>query len=94
MKILTILRARPGLDNVKQALDLFVKTGPAEGTIWSVCSVSGDTFVTLSDVDEIDVVQSSAFAPYFEFETIPVVDADEAWVAAVYESIALRESVR
>ena len=88
MKVVTIMRLAPGVDNVKKAFGVFGKVGTSEGTQVLYASTDGKTFVTVIDSEEPDIVTSATYAPFFEHVTvIPVVDVDDAWMAAMATAI-------
>ena len=88
MKTITIMRLRGGAEGQAKALELFAKYGPAEGTEFVLGSTSSQVFVSLVDHgDEPDLASIATYAPYFDLETFPVVELDEAWMAAMTEAV-------
>ena len=89
MKYISIVRLAPGVDNVKRAFEVFGKHGTTEGTEVLYAGVDGKTFVTIAEAETPDIAGASTYAPFFESSmTIPVVDVDEAWTAAMVQAIA------
>ena len=88
MKYISISRLAPGVDNVKQAFDVFGRIGTPEGLQSMYASPDGKTFVLIVEADGYDVVRSATYAPFFEDVTvIPVVDVDEAWTNSIIEAL-------
>ena len=55
MKYVSIVRLAPGVDNVKQAFEIFGKHGTTEGTEVLYAGIDGKTFVTVSNGDDPDL---------------------------------------
>lgn len=88
MKYIGKVRLAPGVDNVKQAFEVFGKIGMAEGTQALYAGTDGKTFFTLTETDDPDLVSAATYAPFFEsVEIMPVVDVDEAWMTAMAQAI-------
>ena len=88
MKYITISRLAPGVDNVKQAFDVFGRIGTPAETQALYASPDGKTFVLIVDADDYDIVRSATYAPFFEEVTvIPVVDVDDAWTKSIVAAI-------
>lgn len=88
MKYISISRLAPGVDNVKQAFEVFGKVGAADGTQGLYASTDGKTFINIIESDEPEMVISATYAPFFESTTVfPVVDMDEAWLTAMTTAI-------
>jgi len=88
MKFVTVMRLAPGVENVKQAFDVFGKVGSAEGTQALYAGTDGKTFVSLTDSDDPDLATVATYAPFWESITvIPVVDVDDAWMNAMVKAI-------
>ena len=88
MKVVTIMRLAPGVENVKNAFEMFGKVGTSEGTQVLYAGTDGKTFVTVIDAEEPDITTSATYAPFFEQVTvIPVVDVDEAWMTSMAAAI-------
>lgn len=88
MKTISILRMRPGADVQSKALELFLKHGPTSETQWILAGTDSKTYVALADLENgVDLATIATYAPYFDVETFPVVDIDEAWIAAMQEAV-------
>ena len=88
MKSIVIARLAPGVDNVKKSFEVFGRVG-ATANSQNYAGADGKTFVSVIEADEPDMVTQMTFAPFLEDVTvIPVVDMDDAWVAAVGAAIA------
>ena len=84
MKHLIISKLAPGIENSRKALEVFQKTGLPPGTEATWAAADGKTFISLVETDEVDMVTSSTYAPFFEeTTTIPVVPLDDAWMRAI-----------
>jgi len=82
-KYVTIARLAPGVDNVKKSFEVFGRIG-ATANSQNYAAADGKTFVSIVETDQPDMVTQMTFAPFLEEVTIiPVVDMDDAWVAAV-----------
>jgi hypothetical protein len=83
MQYVLIARAAPGIENQRKALQVFTKTGPAQGTTALLAGMDGKTFINMIESDDPDLVAALTFAPFFEkFELVPVVPVDETWLQA------------
>lgn len=87
MKQIVILRMRPGADVQKKALELFLEHGPTGGTEWVLAGADSTTYVALGSLDDLDLAGVATFAPYFDVETIPVVEIDDEWTKAMQEAV-------
>ena len=88
MKYVTTVRLAPGVENVKQAFEVFGRVGSAEGTQALYAGTDGKTFIVVIEADEPDMVNAATYAPFFESTTVmPVVDVDEAWMSAMATAI-------
>lgn len=84
MKYIVISRLAPGVDNSRQALEVFTKTGLPPGTEATWAGTDGKTFINIVETDAPDVTASATYAPFFEETTvIPVVPVDNAWIEAI-----------
>lgn len=84
MKYIVISRLAPGVDNARQALEVFTKAGlpPGSEAIWA--GTDGKTFINIVETDVPDITASATYAPFFEETTvIPVVAVDGAWMEAI-----------
>lgn len=90
MKYISILRMHPGTELQAEALKTFLAHGPVEGTEWLLASTSSKIYISLGSADTPDIAGLATYAPFFDVETIPVVDVDEAWVNAMQESQSRR----
>jgi len=81
MKYVGITRLAGGVDNVKASFEAFGRIGLPENT-QTFAGVDGKTFISIIDGDP-DLVNSMTFGPFCDDVTIiPVVDIDDAWIAA------------
>lgn len=92
MKAINILRLRGGTELQEEALAKFVKHGPTGGTEWLMSSVDTKTYVSLGDLDNVDMAGMAMYAPYFDIETIPVVEVGEDWVKSMHAGVEKRNS--
>ena len=89
MKYILISRLAPGVESVTKAFETFGQVGTAEGTQALYASTDGKTFVTVLESDEPDMARIATYGPFMEEVTvIPVVDVDDAWMAAMTTAIA------
>jgi len=88
MKYITKVRLAPGVDNVKQAFEVFGKVGNAPGTEKLYAGSDGKTFFTISETDSPDMVTAATYAPFFDVsEIMPIVEVDDAWMTAMIAAI-------
>lgn len=90
MKNLTILRLRPGVDTQAEAFANFLAHGPAPGTEWLLASRDSKIYISLSAADADNLQALAVYAPYFDMETIQVVEADETWLSAMQGALDSR----
>ena len=84
MKYILMGRLAPGVDNARQALEVFQKAGVAPGSEALWAATDGKTFVNVVDADVPDMTLAATYAPFFEKTTvIPVVPVDDAWMQAI-----------
>jgi hypothetical protein len=84
MKFVVISRLAPGVENARQALEVFMKAGVPEATEATYAAADGKTFINIVETDMPDMVLSSTYAPFFEdSKVIPVVPLDEAWLQSI-----------
>jgi hypothetical protein len=84
VKYIVIGRLAPGVDNARQALEVFQKAGVAPGSEALWAGTDGKTFVNVFEADVPDMALAVTYAPFFEeTTTIPVVAVDDAWMQAV-----------
>ena len=89
MKYVTVVRLAPGVENVKQAFEVFGRVGVTEGVEALYAGTDGKTFVQITETDDPDLVNAMTYAPFFESTTImPVVDLDETWVSSMTAALA------
>jgi hypothetical protein len=83
VKYIVISKLAPGVDNARQALEVFTKTGLPPGTEATWAGSDGKTFINIVETDAPDITASATYAPFFEETTvIPVVPVDNAWIEA------------
>jgi len=81
MKYIVISRLAPGVENARQALEVYGKAGLPPGTEGSWAGMDGKTFISVVEQDVPDMVTSATYAPFFEeTTTIPVVSLDDKWI--------------
>ena len=102
MKYLTSWTPRPGGSPAeaeaatKRALDVFAKWTPPEGVTMREFLTRLDTgggYAVVECDDPMLVAEAPAkFAPWFDFEVVPVIDISDS-LATAQEAIAFRDSV-
>ena len=84
MKYVVISRLAPGVENARQALEVFSKAGLGPDTEATWAGTDGKTFVNVIESDAPDMTLSATYAPFFEQVTvIPVVALDGAWMESI-----------
>jgi hypothetical protein len=87
MKHLVISRLAPGIDNARQALQVYGKAGLIPGTEATWAGADGKTFISLVETDAPDMISAATYAPFMEETTvIPVVPLDETWLQAIQKA--------
>ena len=89
MKFVVISKLAPGVDNTRQALEVFKKVGLPNGTeaIWA--AADGKTFINIVETDSPDMTSAATYAPFFSENTaIPVVAVDASWMEAMEAAVA------
>lgn len=83
-KYVAISILAPGVENFRQAKEMFGRQGASPGTGAIYAGFDGKTFITVIERDGTDLASTATYAPFFESTTvIPVVDVDSAWVSAM-----------
>jgi hypothetical protein len=86
MKYMVVATLAPGVDNARQAFEVFLKTGPWEGTEKLWADSAGRTFFNLTETDgPPPLVGGLTYSPFFaDWNVYPVVEVDEDWLTNVY----------